>query len=231
MAELQQMPADAALARRLQTAALQAPTWDVQDDAQFLDTRTIDFLLEKIRRRRVTNEISARDPLVVAALALLLGQRAGDVQNLRTEDVYLHIPVSLATTQQKVTIQFTEHKMKRKGPYTLAIPADSIAGQFVRAARASATLLREVLLFEQHSIHGALERIKIACDIRSLRRTGLSRLANAGVPLEVILSISRHSSVAMLERYLANGLRHGHQHEQMMNGFTLAWEHTLPRII
>jgi hypothetical protein len=65
-------------------------------------------------------------------------------------------------------------------------------------------------------------------DLMSLRRTGLSRLASAGTPLDIVLSISRHRSIDMLEKYLAGGIFHGRRHEEMCKAFESAWKHDLP---
>jgi hypothetical protein len=45
---------------------------------------------------------------------------------------------------------------------------------------------------------------------------GLSRLASSGCPLKIPPTISRHSTVSMLERYLSSGLYHGALHGEVV---------------
>ena len=54
-----------------------------------------------------------------------------------------------------------------------------------------------------HALRQACEKLGIeGCSTHSFRRSALSAASDKGVPLRVIQSISGHSSLEMLQRYL-----------------------------
>jgi hypothetical protein len=132
----------------------------------------------------------------------------------------------------KLTIKFVDTKTsKKKGPYTLALPLYSTTAQLLLCTRSAAINANRVCLWEatEEQVHAALKAILgQRTDLRALRRTGLSRLAASGCPLETLMTISRHASVAMLERYLSSGLFHGQAHEDQMNALMKAWDFEIP---
>jgi integrase len=211
----------------LESEARCAPTWELEDPSQFLSEAMITVLEQTC---------NADEPLLAAALtSLRLGQRIGDVLSIKAEDIH-------GVGESTLAVQMTDAKVtKRKGVFTLAIPLQSFPGKLLLSMRGAALAQNESYLFKTMAQHGnrqvenllhqrllALWGLKI--DLRSLRRTGLSKIASAGAPLTTVMAISKHSTVQMLERYLANGLFHGAQHTEMKEAYSAAWNSHLPRV-
>lgn len=224
---------DTSLTRILQKEAATAPTWDLEDPQQFLDQRSITLVEKAVRG------FPPCHPFKAAVLALMLGQRVGDVLRLRSENVRV-----LGSTMLVIT--FVETKTSTHcGQFTLAVPLHSISAVILLEARAmtrsflfleipshgTTHALAQLITAAEATIHSTLRHVTGGpIDLRALRRTGLSRLAAAGAPLETVLAVSRHRSLAMLERYLASGLFHGRQHSEMLSAFETAWNFNLPTI-
>lgn len=196
-----------------------APTWELTDCTQFLTAQEIRVLTAAIPNYNINH------PMRGAWITLMLGQRCGDILQLsRTE---------LKILGELLTIHFVSTKTScRTGQFHLTVPLTSEVAQILVAA---AQTPRQFLFGEgvprkdEQEIHIEMMRtLGHSIDIRALRRTGLARIANAGTPLNVVLSISRHTTVKMLERYLNEGLFHGELHSQMVQAFQSAWTHVLP---
>jgi hypothetical protein len=103
------------------------------------------------------------------------------------------------------------HKFKTSGikdPYTIHIPSDSQAAQWLALAATQTwrtTLDGDAKIFTEDNWR---EILPVKFDIRALRRTGLITLAQL-LDIETLLTISRHSSQKTLEIYLQNGIYHG----------------------
>jgi integrase len=129
----------------------------------------------------------------------------------------------------------------RKGPFTLHVPRNGWPGRILAAIcetrskmppatyvfLPNPTLSSEVMtlvLEAERRIHAEYEKyFAHRIDLRALRRTGLSRLAQCEkVPLEVVLTISRHSNIKTLEVYLQKGVFHGAQASQQQEAFMTA---------
>jgi hypothetical protein len=125
-----------------------------------------------------------------------------------------------------VSITFVEGKVvARTGAFTLALPLPSDAATIVLEAARDSHMDHSDRLFPmerskaERQIHNSFDNL----DLRALRRTGLSRLALSGCDLDVLLQISRHTSIRMLEVYLRRGLLHGAVAIKMENAFNVAW--------
>lgn len=159
------------------------------------------------------------DPTRAAYLALLLGQRAGDILKTKASETYAF--------PTHISITFVEGKtVQSRGAFTLATPTGSEGARIIQEAAEEAQRMGRVSLFypsdtatAEKAIHKAFPNL----DLRSLRRTGLTRLAQSGCDLELLLQISRHSSVKMLEIYLCRGLFHGALANGMCKAFSQAW--------
>jgi hypothetical protein len=220
------------MSRRAKAEAAAAPPWDLWDQQQFITPQMIKVFTETV------NNLHPRDPMIAGFVALMLGQRVSDILKLQTANVLILVQT------RTLAVRFAETKTSATtGQFTLALGVDSQTARLLIRARVVSMRTSKPFLFMDSNtqldinkgeaeIHQSLFRIwGIKIDLRALRRTGLSRIASAGAKLETVLAISRHRSVAMLERYLANGIFHGQLMIEMQNAFSSAWEHTLPTII
>jgi hypothetical protein len=215
---------DRAWGSQVEALVAMAPTWDLTSETEFLTTEMICSLTTAAKAELYT----MRDPeaeITSAFVAMMLGQRLGDVLKLQTANI-------VGVGNEKLTVKFVDTKTSRKkGAYTLALPVRSDTAQLLLKARSSARLQQQQFIFAttENEIHKKLLLILgVRIDLRALRRIGLSRLASSGCPLTTLLQISRHSSIQMLERYLNSGMFHGEQHQNQMNALTTAWNHNLP---
>lgn len=216
--DLSSNAADAYLARQLSAKAITAPSWDIDDPKCFLQPQHIHALT------LVVETFAPIQPLVAAFVALMLGQRCGDVLKLHSNQIL--------QVQDWIAVCFLEGKVTAtKGPFTIFLPKDSLPATMLRQAailRASKTYIfletSTQVQAKECIIHQDLSQILgFSVDLRALRRTGLSRLAASGCPLQTVLAISRHSSIRTLELYLHRGCMHGDLAVQMSTGFAKAW--------
>jgi integrase len=240
IARMEKSAEDEALTARLEVLALTAPTWDSTDHQQFLSNEMIETLEQTVKLGLQNKTAMTQTALILlsaAVISLHLGQRVGDILSIKWEDV---IGMGSRPGMGKLALQMTDTKItKRKGIYTLALPIPSLATQILLTRREAASSQGYLHIFNpknlqmqqlQGSLHDTLQDLwGLRVDLRAFRRTGLSRLASSGATLETILAISKHSSIPMLERYLANGLYHGDQHGRMMAAFQVAWSTPVPQ--
>jgi integrase len=207
-------PADRSLMKKLEERAAQAATWSTDSPSQMLTQDRVDEIAA------VAMKCDVRAPERAAYLALMLGQRVGDVLTLRPSETYL--------CAGRVAITFIEGKtVARTGAFTLTVPSGTDAATILRQAAEAAMLDPRDRLFLPTSRAEAEQKIHRtfpALDLRALRRTGLSRLALSGCKVEILLQISRHTSIRMLEVYLRRGLLHGMLANEMASAFATAWE-------
>ena len=135
-----------------------------------------------------------------------IGCRIAEACSLLTEDVY----GAGGTVRTRLTIRRSNTKGKLKTRY-IPVRTELIALLKAHSPNAGATyifpgrhsrghlhpdsaaaILRQA--FEQLGVEGA--------STHSFRRTALTRLSNAGVPLRVIQEISGHQTLTALQRYL-----------------------------
>lgn len=187
-------PVDKDYTRTLQTAAAQAPIWDLEDAAEFLSQRKVEVLMT------ITRFLPPRHIFHAGALTFCTGQRLSDVLLLEADQVWLVTgPQGIRTS-----IRFTKGKtVGVRGPYTISIPPSTELESMTKAAAQKALQSRADTLF---ATNAELLTRALDIDVRALRRTGLSRIAMSGTPLDVLLTLSRHASTRMLEVYLASGL-------------------------
>jgi integrase/recombinase XerD len=130
---------------------------------------------------------------------LYCGCRVSEALALTTADVTkTHITFRKGTTKGKCrTRQMNIHPQLRvlldaydNGGKTFLFPGRHSRGQLTRSA--ADTLLKEAC--DRCGLEGV--------STHSFRRTCLTTLSNAGVPLRVIQEISGHASLASLQRYL-----------------------------
>jgi integrase len=141
-------------------------------------------------------------------LAFLLGQRMGDVLNLRSRCT--SCIKDAATSAAFLTILFRVGKTTRKTqPYRLHLPVDH---EVAKALKNLDENRPEQYLFVSHDVNAksqALATIKAALVgvntnlmVLSVRRGGLQAMALAGCSTETLLAHSRHRSLDTLNRYL-----------------------------
>ena len=143
---------------------------------------------------------------MVAHVAFLLGQRVGDVLQLRRNRI-----LDLGT--EFVGLQFIKGKTtRRRAPFTLHIPkSHPLAQKLLDWSRRSPEISTgNEMMFTD--VDGILQNLRLQLkklngdfSILSLRRGGLQHMASCGVPLDTMMHHSRHASVEMLMRYLSWG--------------------------
>jgi hypothetical protein len=140
---------------------------------------------------------------VALELAYVIGQRQGDVLNLRT--------ASLSIVQKYVAIQFRVGKCTRRvQPFCLHVPTESRVGRRLLELQTARVTSREDFLFRSHqdklqvltTIKAALKNVNVNLTILSVRRGGLQAMALAQLPMWVLLHHSRHTTEKNLMRYL-----------------------------
>jgi hypothetical protein len=182
---------EAAYAKRLQHLANIAPRWSPEDGEEFLAEEQVARILQ----------LGALNPTSIfgaAAVAITWGQRLGDVQlmdasHVRVRHGGMDPPFVAVTVTEGKTVPTT-------GPYTLALHLQHPVSSIVMTAAQTPTMWQNLSTAPFHKL--------FSVDIRALRRTGLSLLAEAGTPTDVLLSMSRHKSLTMLQLYLGSGLHH-----------------------
>lgn len=155
---------------------------------------------------RFAYEVTHPVTTAIVAAAWVLGQRFSDLAQLALSDIELtSTHVCLTVRRGKV--------MTTQTPYTLflnveAYPANVLAelmntaasnGQFFLCSSTNQPLEREATA---HMTSAMLKSIDESLELRSIRRGGLQAMALAGHTLPIILQFSRHTSEAMLMRYL-----------------------------
>jgi integrase len=174
----------------LRQAAQQVPTWDYEDETQVLSDAQIDHIIS-----HAVSASSPNNPYVAAWIALLWGQRLGDVIKLCPHNVALINDGLVASGRVAATFSLTKTS-RTSGAYTLTAPLHSIVGQLL--AKVSSPFPHDTAANLKHLL-------PFKMDVRALRRTGLIRLALSGIKMEELLSFSRHASIKMLETYLYRG--------------------------
>jgi integrase len=166
--------------------------------------------------------LSNHSPLAtMIALAFLGGQRLGDVIQLSPNDLLL--------TNNRLLVTIRRGKViGRIGPFTISLPRTRAGVQcpvVLRVEKMLATHQREPYILTTANTEAErarvaeqatslLKSINPSLESRSVRRGGLTRLAEAGAPVETILLYSRHASLAMLYRYLDAGRLCSAHHQQ-----------------
>jgi len=190
---------DVALGKRLHQQAQLAPSWSFEDEVAFLQQHQIDAIIgmatQAFQMRRMHY-------ILPAFIALMWGQRVGDVLKLRASMVY--------KVDQHVSVCFVEGKtVPKRGQYSMHAPAESLLGQVLVWCSTSATNMY-MFAHDDADIKRWERGIHISTpfefDLRALRRTGLVRFAMAGMSQTQLLEVSRHASVQMLNIYLGRGM-------------------------
>jgi hypothetical protein len=189
---------EAAYGKHLQHQANIAPRWSPEDGEEFLAEAQVAQILQ----------LGALDPLSIfgaAAVAITWGQRLGDVQLMDAS----HVRVRHGGVDPPfVAVTITEGKtVTTTGPYTLALHLQHPVSRIVLAAAQVPTMWQQLSTAPFHKL--------FPVDVRALRRTGLSLLAEAGTQTEVLLAMSRHRSLPMLQLYLGSGLHHAQPLQEM----------------
>ena len=146
----------------------------------------------------------ARETLAVL-LAFEIGQRLSDIAQLHSSDLTV-------TARNSLCVTFMRGKViPQIGPYVIFVEPSPLTSEllklrdechpsFLFTPPENSTSTREAL---NTVLRAILNPLKL--ELRSPRRGGLQRMAQAGVPLPTILSFSRHASLAMLNKYLHHG--------------------------
>jgi len=142
---------------------------------------------------------------VLFAVCLFSACRIREACTLITEDIY--------TTKGQVRAQFILRKSNTKGK--LATRTIPIIEDLRRILVEYYPLAGKVYLFpgrsSGHISHDSAARIlRLACErvgilgvsTHSFRRTALTQMSNAGIPLRVVQEISGHRNLDQLQRYL-----------------------------
>jgi hypothetical protein len=160
-------------------------------------------------------EKGRKDIAAQIAIAWLTAARVGDVLQLKQENISLG-----SGPTAKLDVQFRRGKTVRmKTAYTVqtTCPGEWIAlvkecldraqpGHFLWPA-ASLTARKQM----GKDVTQALRLSNPELEQRSLRRGALQTMADAGVPEEVLLMFSQHTSMSMLRRYLDWGRKGSHK--------------------
>jgi len=191
-------PEIAALQRLLKDEVSRQPTWDAEDGEELLDDRTVGSIMS-LAESAVTQKVV--NPSLPTAVALIWGQRIGDVLKLKGENIW--IVKDSVTPEGRIGCVFVETKTARaSGPYTLSASLDTLVGRILRMMKG--IIPNDYIFLCSHSeIHQWLPQ-KLC--LRALRRTGLVRLALTGITLAELMSFSRHKTVGVLEVYLFRGI-------------------------
>lgn len=134
-------------------------------------------------------------------LAFTLGQRLPDVAKLHAARIsrspWGHLAVTLV--EGKV--------IPRIGPYTIWVPQSALADGLLALATWCKHQFLQYLFPSDFVKVWALRLGEVGpkIEVRSVRKGGLIHLANSGVPASSLLLLSRHSSLAMLYKYLDHG--------------------------
>jgi hypothetical protein len=152
-----------------------------------------------------------RDVATAMMLAFLLGQRMGDVLNLRspcTREIY-----DPSTQMKFVSVLFRQGKTTRATqPFALHLPADMELSANLQELDQRRT--GQALFVDGHEddkknmldkISKILQQEDETLRCLSIRRGGLQHMSLMGLPLTVILHHSRHANTKNLERYLGWG--------------------------
>jgi hypothetical protein len=151
-------------------------------------------------------------PLAIALqLAFDLGQRIGDTLHVEAGRVFQ--TDDPATNTKFVTVMYRRGKtVRRRDPFCLHIPpSNHLASELLHIA--TSTPSSQKWLFAPpdgraaalRSILTALKGVDQALGLLSIRRGGLQALAQAGATQETLLHHSRHTTAALLNRYLGWG--------------------------
>ena len=143
--------------------------------------------------------------------AFLLGQRVGDVLQLERSRVAEMQDMASHQATNLLTLQFRKGKTtRRRDPYTLHIPrSNPLTTELLQLAHPTSAIASPALFTPQAhrlqalvTIRTALQQVNPKLCILSVRRGGLQQLASLGVSTETLLAHSRHTTTAMLDRYL-----------------------------
>ena len=228
--EIEQTVEDHALTSMVERRAAAAPIWDLDDDSQVVSDQQIQLL------QQLAKTASPNSPWRAAWIALTWGQRLGDTLKMSARNVY--------NIEDRVTVSITEGKtVATTGPYSLSAPNASIVAKYVWEAATFAGNQAEddggeTRMFTDPT-HARERWIPVmeaeitrtlGIDARALRRTGLIRLAMTNVPLETLLTFSRHSSTRMLELYLQRGMFHASAAKRQCDAVRAAEESVMPKV-
>ena len=186
---------DNSLTAQLGTASRSAESWDLEDPESLLSDDTFRLIIA------TASDTEPQSTLRGMAVAAMMGQRPSDIAKL---DV-----TALSLFSDRVAVTFTKFKTsKTKCPYTIHLPRWHAAADFLVTAAHSAQHNQIIFpLLTPKDIHRACGMYRIPTfDVRALRRSGLCRLAAAGMDMPDLLRISQHTAAGNLELYLGRGV-------------------------
>lgn len=186
---------DELLQRTLKREEAKAEVWDIEDPSQILSQADVDTLFTAATNCQVSHVLAP------AIVAIWWGQRIGDVLQLEWENIFF--------LDQRVSVRFTVAKtiQASKDVYCLHTSPESAIGKIFRQRSTHTGTMFQVT----HAQISAALRLILGhpVDLRALRRTGLTRMGMANLPLATIQLYSRHKTPNMLELYLGSGLFNG----------------------
>lgn len=149
---------------------------------------------------------------IAIRLSFALGQRFGDTLKVETANVGDILDTATNTTFLYVTYRKGK-TTRRRAPYTVHLLRASPLAQEITDLQTTRTKLgaKELFCTPDESLH-TLREARIALKeqsedlcILSIRRGGLQRMALSGMSQECMMHHSRHSTKALLDRYLEWG--------------------------
>lgn len=154
----------------------------------------------------IFDELSLRDRTVFA-FCLYAGCRISEAASIRMEDVSLGdrlllIPSNHSKNRQSRTIPVNQELSAMVKEYLLAtgVRRGFMFPHCYEKGYEKGYLCRTTL---HYSLQRACNKLKIrGVSTHSFRRTCLTTMSNAGVPLHVIQAISGHSTLSALQKYL-----------------------------
>lgn len=152
------------------------------------------------------------EPLAVATLVSFhLGQRIGDVLHLQSGRIKTVLDPS--TGREFTTLLFRKGKtVRRRDPFTLHLPRQPNNPNAIAERLLALAEVAPQDLFGPSDHLSALSQIKRALQatnpclcLLSIRRGGLQKMSLEGASIETLLHHSRHTTKALLDRYLEWG--------------------------
>lgn len=131
------------------------------------------------------------------SICLYTGCRVSEARQLQAEDLIGdHIVFRKQTTKSKGTRQVKIHPRLKTVLGDIELPPEG----YLFSGKVGGCITRQTA---DYALRQACDRLGFrGYSTHSFRRTALTRLSNAGVPLRVIQKISGHASLAELQKYL-----------------------------
>jgi integrase len=175
---------------------------------------------EQMQTLKDTYQATLPSLTAIAAFAFINGQRISDMVQIAVGDLHATTDFLATTIRRGKTIATSQ-------PYTLwtrrgTYPTETLMQMAEEAKQQHRLFLLTTLNTEAertqclHVIRDMINSVADELELRSIRRGGLTHMAEAGTPIPTILLFSKHADEKMLMRYLGWGRASEHQRQQMI---------------